>query len=235
LDSTHILFFEHAYFSNTGIASGVDRINLKNGTPDPLVAYAAHGYALLVDTKVNDVQSSERVEFIFSQINKVSEEKNLPVLVGEWGAFHGDSEGNAISAIFIRNLFDQFHFGHTYWAYYNGIENHPYYYQTFNRPYTQFIGGDLQQVKYVHETGVFTCSWEETPNIKAPTVIYIPELKSLLKESIKLNPENINMVIQSVDQSDAAYLIIPVSENAGVKSVEFKLELNKSSIPIEKQ
>jgi endoglycosylceramidase len=234
IDTTHILFLEHAYFSNTGIASGVERVNLKNGKPDWKVAYAAHGYDLLVDTKVNDAQSSDRVEFIFSQINEASKRANLPVLVGEWGAFSGDSDGNTSSARFIRGLFDRFLFGHTYWAYYPGIEKHGYFSQTFSRPYAQFTGGSLQSVSYNYETGVFTCSWEESPAIKEPTVIYIPELKSLNKESIKLNPENNNTIIQSIENSGAAYLIIPVSGQKEIKSLEFRNELNQAMISIDK-
>jgi endoglycosylceramidase len=234
VDSTHILFLEHAYFSNTGIASGIERVKLKDGKPDSLVAYAAHGYDLLVDTKVNDSQSSERVEFIFSQINEVSKRTNLPVLVGEWGAFSGDSEGNATSAKFIRHLFDQFHFGHTYWAYYQGIDKHNYFHQVFGRPFAEFIGGTLESCSYDYESGVFSCSWNETVSVKAPTVIFIPNLKSLQKETIKLSVEGNNAVVQSIDNSDGGYLIIPVTGTSDLRTIEFKLNRDLSSITIDK-
>jgi endoglycosylceramidase len=234
VDSTHILFLEHAYFSNTGIASGVERVNLKNGKPDSLVAYAAHGYDLLVDTKVNDSQSSERVEFIFSQINEVSKRANLPVLVGEWGAFSGDSEGNTTSAKFIRQLFEKFLFSNTYWAYYNGIEKHNYFKNALVRPNLQFAGGTLKTCQFDYETGIFTCSWEESPDVKAPTVISIPDLRSLNKESIKLDIESENTIIQSNENSNSGHIIIPVTGKKTERNLRFELNTDLSSITINK-
>lgn len=234
VDSTHILFLEHAYFSNTGIASGVERVNLKNGKPDSLVAYAAHGYDLLVDTKVNDAQSSERVEFIFSQINEVSKRANLPVLVGEWGAFSGDSEGNTTSARFIRQIFENFQFSNTYWAFYNGIEKHNYFNKALVRPNLQFAGGVLKTCQFDYAAGIFTCTWEESPSVKAPTVISIPDLRSLNKESIKLDIESENTIIQSNENSNSGHLIIPVTGKQTVRSLRFELNTDLSSITINK-
>jgi endoglycosylceramidase len=234
VDSTHILFLEHAYFSNTGIASGVERVNLKNGKPDSLVAYAAHGYDLLVDTKVNDSQSNERVGFIFSQINEVSKRANLPVLVGEWGAFSGDSEGNTTSARFIRQIFENFQFSNTYWAYYNGIEKHNYFYNALIRPYLQFVGGALKTYEFDYKTGIFTCIWEESPSVKAPTVISIPDLRSLNKESIKLDVESENTIIQSNENSNSGHIIIPVTGKQIERSLRFELNTDLSSITINK-
>ncbi len=234
VDSNHILFLEHAYFSNTGIASGVERVSLKDGKPDSLVAYAAHGYDLLVDTKVNDVQSSERVEFIFSQINEVSKRANLPVLVGEWGAFSGDSEGNTTSAKFIRQIFEKFQFSNTYWAYYNGIEKHNYFSKALVRPYLQFVGGALKSYEFDYASGIFSCTWEESPAVKAPTVISIPDLRSLNKESIKLDVESENTIIQSNENSNSGHLIIPVTGKLTERTIRFELNTDLSSITINK-
>jgi len=235
VDTTHILFLEHAYFSNTGVASGIERVKRKDGKPDPLVAYAAHGYDLLVDTKVNDAQSSERVEFIFSQINEVSKRTGLPVLVGEWGAFSGNAEGNAASAQYIRKLFDRYHFSHTYWAYSPGIDQAYYFHKTFDRPYPQFIGGNLKSCDFDYSAGVFSCTWNESTTVKAPTVIYISDLRSLNKESIKLNIEGNNTIIQPIENSNSGHIIIPVTGQSTERTISFVLNTDSSTITINKK
>jgi endoglycosylceramidase len=233
VDTTHILFLEHAYFGNTGIHSGIEPVKGKDGKNDPLVVYAAHGYDLLVDTKNYDSQSNSRVELIFTRINETSRSMNVPVLVGEWGAFSGNAEGMTASALFITGLFERLGFSNTYWAYHKGIEQNAYFMAAIVRPYPPFIGGVLKSYGFNHETGMFTCSWEETPRVTAPTIIYIPDLESLVRESITLSPGNSNTVIQSIGKGKAGYLIIPVTGDSPTRSVEFKLNKNQASISIE--
>ena len=87
VDENHIIFLNHSYFSNLGVESGIEIPVRSDGTKDPLVAYAAHGYDLVVDTEGNDNSSFERVGFIFDQIGKTSDKLNIPLLIGEWGAY----------------------------------------------------------------------------------------------------------------------------------------------------
>ena len=231
-DTTHILFLEHAYFGNTGIRSGIEPVKGKNGKNDPLVAYGAHGYDLLVDTKNYDNQSNSRVELIFSRINETSKRINVPVVVGEWGAFSGNSASMASSAYFITKLFEQFKFSNTYWAYYDGIEENLYFNSAIIRPYPQYTGGILENYSFNIETGLFSCSWEESPDVSAPTVIYIPDIENLVRESISLNPERSSTVIQSVKNSKAGYLIIPVTGKSASRSIEFKINNNMKAFSI---
>jgi endoglycosylceramidase len=234
-DTTHILFLEHAYFGNTGIRSGIEPVKGKNGANDPLVAYAAHGYDLLVDTRNYDQQSNDRVKLLFSRIDETSKRMNVPVLVGEWGAFSGNSKPMAASASFITGLFERFGFSNTYWAYYNGIEKNLYFNSAIVRPYPQYTGGNLINYGYNNETGIFSCSWEESPEVKASTVIYIPDIENVVRESISLNPERSNTVIQSVKNSKAGYLIIPVTGKSVSRTIEFKINKNLYSYSIDEK
>src|SRR5690606_19730342 len=105
VDTTHIMFLEHSYYGNTGVASSIERTTLPDGTPDPLVAYAPHGYDLVTDTDAVASASNERVAYIYNQIKRKDEQLRMPVWLGEWGAFYGNSESvipvakNAISLI----------------------------------------------------------------------------------------------------------------------------------------
>jgi len=127
VDSGHILFLEHAYFANSGLVTAIEPVKDQSGQPDPLVAYAAHGYDLLTDTKQVDAQSTGRVSLIFSRIDEASRRMNVPVLVGEWGAFHGTSEGLVEATKHILSLFEKYGFSNTYWAYHPNIESDSYF------------------------------------------------------------------------------------------------------------
>jgi endoglycosylceramidase len=129
-------------------------------------------------------------------------------------------------------LFEKYRFGHTYWAYYPGVENDLYFQKTFKRPYSQLISGTLKTSGFDDETGLFTCQWDESASVKAPTIIYIPDLKNLIKESIKLSPDVSNTIVQSIANCDGGYLIIPASGKATGRTVEFRLSLTRNAISI---
>jgi endoglycosylceramidase len=223
-DTTHILFLEHSYFMNTGISSAIMPIKGINNKPDPLTAYAGHAYDPLVDTKYYDKQDNSRVELILSRINETSLRINVPVLVGEWGALSGNADAMASSARAVINLFQRFGFGNTYWSYYPGIEKDMYFTQEIVRPYPPFIAGSLMKYGFNHETGLFSCLWKEISNIKAPTVIYIPDLDKLMKESITLVPEKSKFMFQQIRNCKAGYLIIPATGDSINRSIEFRLK-----------
>jgi len=188
VDMHHILFFNHNYFVNTGVPTVLEATTLSDGSPDPNVAYAAHGYDLVVDTKEVENPSYERVEFIFKRVAESGKRMNMPVMVGEWGAFHGKSLKMIETARHLVNLFETHQFSNTYWAYYADIADYPYFQQAIIRPYPQHIAGDLLAYDYEFESGCFTCSWEEKGNSKAPTVIYVPNLKNLSQDDIVMSP-----------------------------------------------
>jgi endoglycosylceramidase len=223
-DTTHILFLEHSYFGNMGISSGIEPVKRKNGSMDPLVAYAGHAYDLLVDTKNYNNQSNSRVDLMFTRLNETAKRINVPMLVGEWGAFYGNSEAMTNSAQFITGLFERYGLSNTYWAYYSGIDKESYFSGAVVRLYPPFIGGILKQYGFDHLTGEFSCAWNESPTVKAATVIYIPDLGRLLNESISLTPEGNHPLIQSIKDSKSGYMIIPSSGNAIERTVKFKIK-----------
>jgi endoglycosylceramidase len=235
VDSTGIIFLEHGYFVNPGLRSAIEPVKGKDGKPDNNQAYAAHGYDLLVDTEEADSPSDERHNLIFTRINETSKRMNVPVLVGEWGAFSGSENSNSTtSARYIIELFEKYHFSNTYWAYGQGTSKLPYFEGALIRTYPQFIAGSLVSYSYNRETGTFNLIWNENAEIEAPTVIYISDLQSLLKESIKSSFNNGNIVIESISNSKGGYIIIPVSGKSGERTIEFKFNLESKYISIEK-
>jgi endoglycosylceramidase len=164
------------------------------------------------------------MELIFSRINETSVRMNVPVIIGEWGAYSGNSGALASSAQFINNLFEKFGFGNTYWAYYTAIEKDKYFSEALVRPYPLFIAGVLKEYGYNNESGRFMCSWEESQSVKEPTVIYVPDLEQIEKESLTLTPENKTCLIHMINNSKAGYLIIPVTGESLNRTIQFKLK-----------
>ena len=222
-DTTHIIFLEHGYFSNPGIPTSIEPVKGKDGQPDRLQAYGAHAYDLIVDTKDGDQQSNDRVELIISRIQKTSERMNLPVLVGEWGAFYGMGENYIPPARFILSLFEHFKFGNTYWAYRGTMSSAPCFSGALLRPYPQFTAGSLTGYSTDYETGNFSCTWNENGGVTEPTVIYVPDLTKLDKSSIRVIPGTKKVMIHAIGNSKAGYLIIPAEKKGGERNLKFRL------------
>lgn len=209
VDQNHILFFNHSYFANTGVSSALEPTRLPDGSIDPLVAYAAHGYDLVVDTKEVENPSYERVEFIFDRINETGKRMNVPVLVGEWGALHGKSEKMTETAQHLVNLFEVYNFSNTYWAFYNDIGDYPYFKDAIVRPYPERVSGELLKYDFDFETGEFSCVWHEKNTSSEPTVIHIPDLSKILNKEVKVSPNSEQVVFEYDDNSNSGKILIP--------------------------
>ncbi len=219
VDTTAILFLEHPYFSNSGVPSALERPLLADGRPDPQIAYAPHGYDLLVDSKFYSDAGNDRVAYIFSNFSTVSERLGMPVWVGEWGAFYGSGEGMAPVGRFIRRVLDNHLFGNAYWSYYEGIGQQPYYDSVMNRVYTPFTAGDLVSVSCDSAGKSYTCSWTEKADGRGTTVIYIPDMQLLADTAVQLTPAGSRYDLHRSSAGKAGYLVIPATGKAIARSV----------------
>lgn len=223
VDQNHILFFNHSYFANTGVASAIEATKLADGSIDPLVAYSAHGYDLVVDTKEVDSPSTERVEFIFERINETGKRINVPVLIGEWGALHGKSEKMTETARHLVNTFERCNFSNSYWCFYTNIAEDPYFLSAIVRPYPQFISGSLISSDYNFDTGEYTCTWNETNQSTEPTVIYVPNMSKLSEEEVVVEPGAEQIVFEHCDESNAGKLLISPSGKGEKRTLTFTI------------
>jgi endoglycosylceramidase len=226
VDMHHILFFNHNYFVNTGVSTALEATTLPDGSRDPNVAYAAHGYDLVVDTKEVENPSYERVEFIFERVAESGKRMNMPVLVGEWGAFHGKSAKMVETARHLVNLFEDHRFSNTYWAFYSDIADYPYFQEAIIRPYPQYISGKLLAYDYDFESGAFSCSWEENMGVKAPTVIYVPNLKELSEQDVLMTPPAEQIVFEYCDTGKSGKLIISPQKEGQKRQLSFSMKEN---------
>ncbi len=217
VDTTHILFLEHSYFSNTGVKSSIERVLLADGTPDPLVAYAPHGYDLVTDTEAAAAANSERVAFIYERIREKGQQLGMPIWLGEWGAYYSHSEGIVPVARYAVSLIEEHLLGNAYWSYDSGSEKLDYFQQALLRPYPAYTSGNLLRYQYNHTTQQFLMEWEEhQEKVKSPTVIYIPRL-SELKEAASYQ-------IEKIAHSDAAWILIPTEGKGNKRKLVLQFE-----------
>ncbi len=220
VDTNHIVFLEHSYFSNPGVPSSLIPVKDKNGKVDKKIAYAPHGYDLVVDTEAYTNASSSRVKFLFDQAEATSKRLNIPMLVGEWGAFGGKNPGFANQSDEILRLFEKYKCLNMYWAYSEGIESYPYF-KMLVRSYPRATLGTL--LSYSNQPGeVFSCVWEESGIEKGNSVFFISSAFKEGKETVNISLDKKEYELKALPDSEHALLIVPVSGEPGVR----KLKIN---------
>lgn len=158
-----IAMMESCYFSNMGVESAVER--LENA---PLQGYAPHGYDLTVDTSMDNAYSPERVRAIFAAHRRVQERLNLPVLVGEWGAFYGNPSDEPAARQTAR-IFEQYGWSDAYWAWVPSMRGQDCM-EGLRRGYPQRVGGSLREYRWTREDGF----WMRYQSDGTPCRIYLP-------------------------------------------------------------
>jgi len=212
VDPNHILFLEHSYFSNPGVPSGIQRINYGDGNIEDKLAYAPHGYDLVVDTKAYTNASNARVEYLLDHVHRTSKRLNMPMLVGEWGAFHGMDSSFVDQTMFILEKFENYKCGQTFWAHYEGIDKHPYF-SALLRPRPIEVAGNIESFKYDPQQNKFTCSWIEDGNIEQPSTFFLPGVSSADTLDIKLTPNDDGFKMKVRENVRGAILSIEPLEN----------------------
>lgn len=222
VNSNHIVFTEHSYFTNMGVTGALGEIVDEQGQKDPLVAYAAHGYDLVVDTDALALGSNDRVELIFERIAETGKRLDIPVLIGEWGALHGQSPDLIPTADFLMCEFNRHGFNDTFWAYGKFLLDASFL-GVLQKPYPVATPGELKGYTYNYEAGEFTSKWIENENSSAPTLIYIPDLENLDKDQISIHPKGKDYIINQIENSKAGYLVVPVTGENSKREINFSM------------
>lgn len=124
VDRNHILFIEPAMSSNMGTRSAITPLVDQSGKRDALQAYAPHGYDIVVDTGSQDLNDRGHIRLIFQRHGETARRLAMPMVVGEWGAFHPDNTAGPIAAYTVGE-FDRLGCGDLYWAYRRDLVGSP--------------------------------------------------------------------------------------------------------------
>jgi endoglycosylceramidase len=173
VDKNHIIFIQTGPFSIAGARSGIGPLLTPAGEPDPLQAFAPHGYDIVTDTAEVASADSRRVELIFARHGETAQRLGLPMIVGEWGAYGRSREALPAAADVVRQ-FEKLLCGDTYWQFNKGVENTAYF-PMLKRPYPQAVAGTLISYRFDPETGLLECVWKENPSTTGSSRIYLPD------------------------------------------------------------
>lgn len=209
VDQNHIIFLETSGASNMGVRSAIEPMNSADGKRDPLQAYAPHGYDLVTDTAEVASASNSRVELIFARHGETQQRLEMPMLVGEWGAYYGGAAAAVPAAQFVCRQFEKRLCGDTYWSLEKNFAVQPVL-QVLCRPYPMNVAGTLRAYEANPEARTFTCAWAESTEPTGPSRLFVPASFNPSKERIKLEPAGKGFKIEPVAAGcENVYLIIP--------------------------
>ena len=194
-----IMMMEHSYFSNMGIPCSLPPITV-DGEREPLQAYSPHAYDLVVDTPRVVDATNNRLTAILSRLKAMQDRLSIPVLMGEWGAHDRYAEGLSHIA-YILGYFDRHKWSHTYWCYFDGMEQARVM-GVLRRPYPQAVNGVIEAYHNDQNSDTFTLSWTEADASDLPTVVYLPHSPKAV------HVDGTYRVEQLTDASDACLLMI---------------------------
>lgn len=160
-----MLLCEPTMFANAAIAPSDVR------PEGEACAYAPHGYDLTVDTDHFESYSPERVRLIFEIHARTQARWDVPVLVGEWGAFNHNPVTQGLTRDILR-IFEQNLWSHTYWCWYEGFDASPAA-RALRRAYPAVTAGELLDYAYDHDTGAFSLRYQARQG--GVTRVYYPD------------------------------------------------------------
>ena len=212
-DSNHILFLESAISTNAGVRSALTPLTDADGKPDPLQAYAPHGYDLATATPDVAAASNQRVALIFARHAETAARLGLPMLGGEWGAYYNSPDA-APAAQFVSAQFEKHLASDTYWSYTKDLAKAALL-PAIARPYPMEISGILTSYSADPEARKFTAVWQENTAVTAPTRLYFPKAYLDGKHRIELEPAGIGYKFEFSGRGGNQYMIIPPTGEAG--------------------
>ncbi|MGZ9584362.1 cellulase family glycosylhydrolase [Paenibacillus marinisediminis] len=215
VDPDTAVFLETNYFSNLGVLSGIEPAVGVDGELDMYQVYAPHGYDLVTDTPHSDEANPARLKLIFKRHELTRKRLNMPMMIGEWGAYYG-SAGAKDTACDVKDIFEQLLCGDTYWSYENRHMDRYSYFPAICRAYPMAVTGQLKQYRHCSDTGSFTMSWAEDSRLEtdAPTVIYVPNIELIESGVITLTPEGALYTMERINGCAAGYVIVPPAGSA---------------------
>lgn len=129
VDTNHLLFLEPSVSANIGVRS-----HLQN-TFGKYMVYAPHTYDIVTDTKNESAYSLGRLKVILERHQQKQDQLNVPMVMGEWGAFY-DADSSVIpEARFILQTMNDMHCGNLYWAFQNDLRKRSYFGVLYDQSY----------------------------------------------------------------------------------------------------
>lgn len=121
VNSRHLLFLEPSVSANIGVKSF-----LKNNFGNRLV-YSPHTYDIVTDTDHQASFSKDRLELILNRHHEKNNSLNVPLVMGEWGAFYGADSSVIEQAEYLLDYMKAIDSGHFYWSFEKDLNQRAYF------------------------------------------------------------------------------------------------------------
>ena len=210
-----IIIVESCYYTNLGIPFSMPPVNY-DGVQETQLCYSPHGYDLVVDTPAYDYASNSRVWSIYEEKKRTQDKWNVPIIVGEWGAFgplNSDRWLNHFDFLFDR--FDDNQWSQAYFAFFPEWMIYDWGNKVIKRlvrPFPQAVCGEIAKYRHDRENNMFTLEFTQDKEFDVPTVIFA------------------HKEIESIE-TDGEYEIIPVGKN-GESRIEIKTTVGTHKVVI---
>ncbi|WP_349314364.1 cellulase family glycosylhydrolase [Chitinophaga sp. MM2321] len=170
VNKQQIIFLEPSVSANFGVKT---HIAASFSPAEQQLAFAPHAYDIVTDTRSVAGASNERMKIILHRLDSVSKVMQIPMLLGEWGAFYSADSSMFTAGDYIVAQLEQMRCGEVYWSYFNSLENAAYF-PLINRGYPMAVAGELLHFKYDRMHRTLTVHWKNDASISSPTRLYVP-------------------------------------------------------------
>ncbi len=137
-------------YCSTDMTTGLERLETAQ-------IYAPHGYDSVVDSDRYDSFSKENVERLYAGKRASQQRLNLPVIVGEWGAFPSRDFTNDLIR-HMNGILEQNLWGDTYCEYHPGMDRDPNF-TSLCRAYPMETAGELESYHYAESANRVSISF----------------------------------------------------------------------------
>lgn len=207
-DPHALLFTEPCYFTNLGVPSGLEKLDVSGQV------FAPHGYDLIVDTGHDDLYDPSRIELIFQRHKETGDRLCIPTFIGEWGAFEGRS-GNESAGAQMISIIEKNLWSHSYWSWAEDMASRPEWRQLV-RGYPMAVAGKLRS--YHWDGNTYEMEYDAIPGT---TAIFIPGLAKRHYNAIFLQG---NAGVEAELWEDTGHGILYVTAESA-RRVRFRVEL----------
>lgn len=199
-------------YSSSFVKTGIEKIRDENGNIDTQQIYGPHGYDSVTDSTNYEAYNKENISFIFAQKRLSQEELQLPVIVGEWGAFPSkDFTNEYIEHMAV--ILEQYLWSSTYWVHYSGIETDPNY-SSLERGYPPSVSGTLLSYHYDYEKKSLSAKWKAKRD--GTTILYVPDLSAVNPQMIYSSTE-VKINIRKFKDAPGGFVSIYHSEEGMIE------------------
>ena len=218
VDAGGILFIEPSISSNMGIPSAMEALKDAAGNRYGLQAYAAHAYDVVTDTEDVGQPDARRLDLIFTRIVEHARQLEMPLWIGEWGAFYGQPETLNAARLAVGHM-ERVLAGDAYWDFQRGLDK-TVYFPLLARPYAPAVAGILESCQSDLQTRTFRCQWKETGGATGDTRIFLPEGWYGEAYEVELTPPGSPYNFEPVSAgAKSGWLVLPPSGAGGARTL----------------